>query len=95
MLFFSRPADHERFNATVFELIRMRFNGSVCIPGVWDANETLRYLEKRTGFEIIPTLKLDGSFFTIRGKHIIFTKASVIVTTEWLDALAINLSHLS
>ena len=95
MLYFPKPADHGRFNATLHQLIHMRFNGSVCIAGAWDMYETLAYLERRMKMGVIPTLRSDGAFFTLRGKNVIFTNRAVYVTTVWLEALAISLSHLS
>ena len=82
MVFFSRPANQDRFNATVYELIRMRYNGTVCVEGWWDTYDTLSYLEHRMKLEIIPTLRSDGSVFFLNGKCVLFREEHVLVSTE-------------
>ena len=82
MMLFTKPADQDRFNATVYDLIHLRFNGAVCIDGEWDAYDSLAYLEQRMGVEIIPTLRVDGSLFHLRHKFILFLDDRVVVTTS-------------
>ena len=81
MISFPRPADQGRLNATMFELLQMNFSGTVLIMGSWEASDTLDYLEDRLGMDVIPTLRPDGSLFSLRGKHILFMLDGVIVTT--------------
>jgi hypothetical protein len=85
MISFPRPADQGRLNATVFELLQMNFSGTVLVMGSWDASDTLDYLEDRLGIDVIPTLRPDGSLFSLRGKHILFISDGVIVTTFSAD----------
>jgi hypothetical protein len=82
MISFSQPADQNRLNATVYELIRMRFVGTVYIDGEWDAYDALTYLEERLRVELIPTLRTDGSLFRLNGKYVLFSDDGVIVTTS-------------
>ena len=93
MISFPRPADQGRLNATVFELLQMHFSGTVLIMGSWGASGTLDYLEDRLGIDVIPTLRPDGSLFSLRGKHILFISDGVIVTTFPADVS--DLSWLS
>ena len=81
MLFFSRPCDQGRLNATVFELVNMRFNGSVLIDGCWNSHDALSYLEARTRAGLIPTINDDGTLFRLSGKYIYFAPDCVLVTT--------------
>jgi hypothetical protein len=85
MISFPRPADQGRLNATVFELLQMHFSGTVLIMGSWGASDTLDYLEDRLGMDVIPTLRPDGSLFSLHGKHILFMSDGVIVTTSPAD----------
>jgi hypothetical protein len=93
MISFSRPADQVRLNATVYELLQMNFSGTVLVFGSWDASDTLDYLEDRFGMNLIPTLRPDGSLFSLRGKHVLFISDCVIVTTSPADVS--DLSWLS
>lgn len=93
MISFSRPADQNRLNATVYELLNMCFVGTVLVDGEWDPNETLDYLEQRMRMKIIPTLRNDGSLFFLCGKYVLFIHDSVIVTTLLSDVT--DLSWLS
>jgi hypothetical protein len=85
MAFFSVPSDQGRLNATVHELIRLRFHGPVYIGGNWDPYDTLDYLECRMGLELIPTLKPDGSLFRLSNKFVSFTDECVIVSMNYQD----------
>ena len=85
MVFFSRPLNRDRFHATLYELIRMKFQGVVYVDGEWDAYDALAYLERRMRMEIIPTLSADGSLFQMNGKYVLFTDENVIVSTSVLD----------
>ena len=95
MISFARPADQDRFNATMHELMQLSFAGTVLVNGSWDASDTLDYLEQRMGLSVIPTLRADGSLFTLRGKYVLFTPSGVIVTTssedikEWLPTMEV------
>ena len=82
MVFLSKPADQGRLNATVHELLRMRFNGSVFVSGRWDPSAVLEYLELRHGLEIIPTMRSDGSLFRLKDKYVLFTDAHVVVCSS-------------
>jgi hypothetical protein len=81
MLFFSKPVNKDRFNATLHELIRMRYVGDVHVEGWWDAHDALSYLEQRLRLEIIPTFRSDGTFFYINYKYILFLETGVLVST--------------
>lgn len=85
MITFSRPVDQDRFNATVHELLRLCFVGTVLIDGWWDSNDTLDYLEQRMRINLIPTLRTDGSLFFLCGKYVLFIHDCVIVTTLCAD----------
>lgn len=82
MISLSRPASQDRFHATLYELIRMRFSGTILINGEWDAYDALAYLETRMRMEIIPTLRANGSLFLLNGKYIQFADDAVVVTTS-------------
>jgi hypothetical protein len=87
MLFFSKPCDQDRLNATVFELVHMKFNGSVTVEGCWDACCALDYLEKRMKTGLLPTLNEDGTLFFLRGKYVQFSSHCVLVTTVRPDII--------
>ena len=95
MISFARPADQDRLNATVYELLRLSFEGTVRVDGDWDASDTLDYLERRMGLGVIPTMRADGSLFALRGKYVLFARDGVVVTTssvgvkEWLPTIEI------
>jgi hypothetical protein len=80
MLFFSTPCNHDRLNATIYDLLHMRFNGSVRIGGSWDAFETLDYLEHRMQRSLIPTIREDGTLFVLMGKCVCFAADHVDVS---------------
>jgi hypothetical protein len=82
MISFSRPGSQDRFHATLYELIRMRFSGTILVDGGWDAYDALAYLEARMRMEIIPTLRANGSLFFLNGKYVQFTDDCVVVTTS-------------
>ena len=79
MLRFTKPADHDRFNATLYELCNMKFQGGVVIDGRWDADIALQYLERRSKLRIIPTLNADGSVFRLHEKGVVFEPDRVMV----------------
>ena len=85
MLFFSRPCDHDRLNAAVFDLVHTRFNGTVHVEGDWDPCCTLEYLERRMGTGLLPTMNCEGTLFFLRGKYVVFTPTCVVVTTLKAD----------
>lgn len=85
MITFSRPANQDRLNATVYELLGLCFVGTVMVDGEWDPNHTLEYLENRMRMQIIPTLRGDGSLFFLCGKYVLFIPTGVIVTTSTAD----------
>jgi hypothetical protein len=80
MLCLSYPNDQDRLNATVYELIHLKVEGSVCVPGChWDCSDTLDYLEERLKLPLIGTLQLDGSSFCVLDKYVSFTESGVFV----------------
>lgn len=81
MLRLGRPADHDRFNATLHDVCNMRFNGGVVIDGAWDADLALRYLERRNKNKLIPTMQLDGSVFQLHDKGVFFRDDQVLVVS--------------
>ena len=85
MIYFSKPCDQGRFNATVYELLRMNYAGGVSIEGNWDIPATLTYLESRLNVSVLPTLKEDGSLFQFQNKYVLFMPSSVLVTTNVAD----------
>ena len=86
MVLLSKPVDQSRLNATIHELIGLRFNGSVYVQGRWDPNDTLDYLEARRGLKhSIPTMCADGSLFKLEDKYVAFTKECVIVSDQLKD----------
>jgi hypothetical protein len=82
MIEFSQPLTHHRFDSTVYEVLKMKFNGSVKIPGEWDPFRTLDYLERRTGIPLIPTLVDDGSSFILMGKSVSFSPSHVLISAK-------------
>ena len=81
MIEFSKPSTHHRFDSTVYEIINMKFNGSVRIPGEWDPFRTLEYLERRTRIPVIPTLNEDGSEFICMDKVVSFSLSHVMISS--------------
>jgi len=79
MLFLSTPCNQDRLNATVYELVHMRYQGAVRIGGAWDPYETLEYLERRMRRALIPTVREDGALFVLRGKRVCFAPDHVLV----------------
>jgi hypothetical protein len=81
MLTLSRPWNHDRFNAVIFELIRLNMCGVVLVPGSrWDCYTTLGYLERRMRRSLIATRCEDGSEFRICDKVISFTDEGVFIS---------------
>ena len=85
MILFSKPCDQNRFNATLYELLRMNFCGDVLVDGIWDPFDTLTYLENRMRIEVMCTLRMDGSLFRFGNKYVLFACDSVLVTTSNLS----------
>lgn len=92
MITFNRPLTQDRLHAALYELIRMRFTGTVIIEGGWDAYDALEYLENRLRVEIIPTMRMDGSLFYLNDKYVRFLIDHVVITTFTSDAIESNLS---
>ena len=82
MLRFTKPADHDRFNATLYELCYMNFQGGVVIDGSWDADTALQYMERRSKLRVIPTLNADGSVFKFRNKGVVFERDRVVLVAR-------------
>lgn len=93
MILLSRPASQDRFHATLYELIRMRFSGTIYVDGEWDAYDALAYLETRMRMEIIPTLRTNGSLFHLNGKYVHFLDENVVVTTSSAEITEKDCSH--
>ena len=87
MIEFSRPCDQDRFNATVYTLVSMDFDGAVKILGNWDPYETLECLERRMRNRLIPTLNDDGTLFRVMGKYVHFDTDCVLITTRDADVV--------
>ena len=87
MIFLSRPCDQDRLNATVYSVVSMNFYGAVCIPGSWDAYDTLGYLERRMRNRLIGTLNDAGTLFRVRGKYVYFDSDRVFVSTSEADVV--------
>jgi hypothetical protein len=83
MLVLSCPANHDRLNAAVFEVIHLNVSGAVCILGSgWDCYITLGYLEKRMKCLMIATQCSDGSEFRVCGRTVCFTDEGVFIYRE-------------
>ena len=80
MIWFSKPCDQDRFNATLYELLHMKFSGTVAMRGDWDAYDALDYLERRLKIRVLPTLRDDGSVCYFNDKYVIFMDDRVMVT---------------
>ena len=79
MLMLSTPLTQNRLNAAVFEVVRLRLTGPIGIPGVWDAEETRRYMETRIRRTVVAG---DDMWFCVNGKHVHFTAFRVVITPE-------------
>ncbi len=79
MLEFTQPANHDRFNSWVYDMLHMKICGSVSVPGEWDCYATLDYLECRLKQTIIATLCEDGSIFRLCGKTVYFGDHGVTI----------------
>lgn len=47
MLMLSKPSTQDRLNAAVVEVIGLNVMGPVSIPGSWNAEKAILYIEKR------------------------------------------------
>ena len=79
MLVFSEPADQDRLNACIYDLLHLNVCGTLCVPGQWDCSDTLDYLERRLGLAMIATLREDGTVFVVCGRTVCFTGEGVFV----------------
>lgn len=79
MLVLSEPANQDRFNACIYDLLHLNVCGTLCVPGRWDWSSTLDYLERRLKQTLIATLREDGSVFVVRGRVICFTEDGVFM----------------
>ena len=80
MLILTRPLNHDRFNAALFEVLSLNITGTVCIlGGEWDCYYTLGYLEKRLKHTLIATHCMDGTEFSVCGRRISFTPEGVFI----------------
>ena len=79
MLEFTQPADQDRFNSWLYEMLYMKICGPVSVPGEWDCYKTLGYLECRLKQSVIATLREDGSIFKVCGKTVYFEEDRVTV----------------
>lgn len=79
MLMLSQPADQDRLNACVYDLLHQNVCGTLCVPGQWDCSSTLDYLERRLRQTMIATLREDGSVFVVCGHMVCFTADEVFV----------------
>lgn len=85
----STPADQDRLNAALFELIQLRFNGAVWLPGdCWDCACALRYIEARSRRRcarygwVAPDGGPAGGGFLFGDKRLLFTERGVLVKTS-------------
>ena len=80
MLMLSTPFSQSRLNAAVLEIIGLRISGPVGIPGVWDAEETRQYVERKTRRTVL--MAGDGRVFCTDGKHVEFSAFRVVISPE-------------
>jgi hypothetical protein len=81
MLVLTRPVNHDRLNAAIFEVVHLNVSGVVCIPGAqWDCYITLGYLERRMRCSMIATQRADGSEFCVCGRTVSFTDDGVFIS---------------
>lgn len=78
MLMLSTPATQSRLNAAVKEMINLRISGSVGIPGEWDMQETMLYLESKTRRKLEA---YDGEF-DVGDKSVRFTPFFVLIQSN-------------
>lgn len=79
MLILPRPANQDRLNAAVVEVIGLNVMGPVGIPGDWDAHETIRYAESRAKASIVPYASEQGVGFFSSDKWVHFTPLRVTI----------------
>ena len=80
MLLLSKPATQDRLNAAVIEVIGLNVMGSVNIPGMWDAEKTILYIEKRLKKPIeYQIYNEEGTWFFIHNKVIHFAPNRVLI----------------
>ena len=80
MLLLSKPATQDRLNAAVAEIIGLNVLGPVSIPGTWDAEKAIQYIEKRHKKPIeYQKHNEDGTWFFIHNKVIHFAPNRVLI----------------
>ena len=80
MLLLTKPANQDRFNAAVVEVISLNVLGSVGIPGLWDTDNTLQYIERKTKDPVTQfNCPQHGTRFHTRNKCIYFTDAGILI----------------
>jgi hypothetical protein len=80
MLLLSKPATQDRLNAAVFEVIGLNVMGSVGIPGRWDAEKAIQYIEKRLKESITQQMfSEEGTQFYAKNKVIHFSPTGVLI----------------
>jgi hypothetical protein len=81
MLMLRKPATQSRLNAAVMETIDLRISGSVGIPGEWDMQDTMQYIESKTK----RTLEACRNEFSVDDKRVLFTPFCVVIQTVERD----------
>ena len=80
MLTLTKPVTQERLNAAVAEVIGLNVMGPVRIPGEWDANETINYVEERLKqTNSLHYITESGVMYQITDKIIHFTHTEIYI----------------
>ena len=79
MLMLARPVTQDHLNASVLEVINLNVMGPVGIPGEWDADDTIRYIEAKTKTTLQSVPIENGIHFFINDKRVKFTQFRVTI----------------
>lgn len=84
MLFLSKPVSQSRLNAAVAELVGLRVDGSVCIPGSWDAHSAMQHTKSRLKqpLYLLDSPEKNSVCFCIGNKQVLFTDSMVYVISH-------------
>jgi len=80
MVKLGNPITQARFNACIYNLILMRFDGLVEVEGSWDALECMRYLKER--FHTDEISMINDFHFRLHDKDVYFESDCVMIVTS-------------
>lgn len=88
MIFFSAPCNQDRLNATLHELLHLKFQGAVRVEGCWDVLSAVEYLKGRCCI-LEPHSLTTGvePLYVCNDKLVLFAPAFIMVTTDADDVL--------